>query len=190
MKLSGRWRFKINAALSLETRRFEELAKTDSLTGLLNRVGIRDILYRSVVEWRTEHIPFSFIIIDLDNFKAINDTYGHAAGDEVLKQAACLMLKEIRQNDSLTRWGGEEFVLTCPGCRLNQAALIAEKLRVTLEENLECHGERITASFGVATMKAANLDKLFKKADKALYQAKKLGRNHVCTEADLEAAGG
>lgn len=174
----------VNAALSLETRRFEELAKTDSLTGLLNRVGIRDILYRSVVDWRTQNIPFSFIIIDLDNFKVINDTHGHAEGDQVLVEAARLMLHEIRQNDALTRWGGEEFVLACPGCRLDQATQIAEKLRSTLEENLKCHGEPVTASFGVATMKAANLDKLFQKADKALYRAKKRGRNQVCSESD------
>lgn len=174
----------VNAALSLETRRFEELAKTDSLTGLLNRVGIRDILYRSVVDWRTQNIPFSFIIIDLDNFKIINDTHGHAEGDQVLVEAARLMLHEIRQNDALTRWGGEEFVLACPGCRLDQATQIAEKLRSTLEENLKCHGEPVTASFGVATMKAANLDKLFQKADKALYRAKKRGRNQVCSESD------
>ncbi|HEY7774410.1 MAG TPA: GGDEF domain-containing protein [Marinagarivorans sp.] len=172
----------INAALSLETRRFEELAKTDCLTGLLNRVGIRDILYRSLVEWRTLHTPFSFIIIDLDNFKAINDTYGHAAGDEVLKDAAELMLKKVRPADALTRWGGEEFVLACPKCNLEQAAQIAEKLRSTLETHLRCRGQTVTASFGVSTMKATNLDKLFKKADNALYQAKKLGRNRVCTE--------
>lgn len=172
----------INTALSLETRRFEELAKTDSLTGLLNRVGIRDILYRSMVEWRTKGTPFSFIIIDLDKFKEINDTYGHTAGDKVLQDAAKLMLGEIRHTDALTRWGGEEFVLACPGSDLNQAVQIAEKLRATLAENLKCHDKTVTASFGVSTMKVVNVDKLFNEADEALYQAKKLGRNRVCVE--------
>lgn len=175
----------VNTALSLETQRFEELAKTDALTGLLNRVGVRDILYRSVVDWRTQGIPFSFILIDIDNFKTINDTYGHAKGDEILVEASQLMLNEIRQSDALTRWGGEEFVLTCPGCRLEQAVQIAEKLRTTLEDKLKCHSEPVTASFGVATMKSTNLDKLFHKADKALYRAKKRGRNQICTELDL-----
>lgn len=172
----------INASLSLETKRFEQLAKTDLLTGLRNRVGIRDILYRGLVDWRDKQTPFSFIIIDLDNFKKINDTYGHDVGDTVLKNAAKLMLEHVRGTDTLSRWGGEEFVLTCPDTTLAQAAQAAENLRAALEGQLRCQGKPVTASFGVATMTEAKLEKLFKKADLALYRAKLLGRNCVCIE--------
>lgn len=177
----------INNSLRLESLRFEELAKTDSLTGLRNRVGIRDILYSGMVGWRDKKLPFSFVIIDLDKFKDINDTYGHDAGDAVLKDVARLMSDNVRQADALARWGGEEFVLVCPGTNLEQATQIAEKLRAALESQLKCQGKPVTASFGVATMSEVNMDQLFKKADKALYQAKQLGRNRVCiklTEQD------
>jgi len=172
----------LNASLSLETRRFEELAKTDALTGLLNRVGVRDILYKGLLDWRNNNTPFSFIIIDLDNFKRINDTYGHDIGDTVLRDAAQLMLNMVRRTDALTRWGGEEFVLACLDCNLEQAKQVAENLRSALESKLICHGSSVTASFGVATMKEPKLEKLFKNADAALYRAKQLGRNRVCTE--------
>lgn len=172
----------INDFLNQETRRFEQLANTDLLTGLRNRVGIRDIFYRGVVGWRNKRTPFSFIIIDLDNFKQINDTYGHDIGDVVLKDAAKLMLESVRHTDALARWGGEEFVLACPDTTLAQAAQIAENLRSTLEAKLKCDGNPVTASFGVATMKDDKLDNLYKKADMALYRAKQLGRNRVCTD--------
>lgn len=173
----------LNASLNLETRRFEQLAKTDPLTGLYNRVGVRDIIYRGLVDWRDKKTPFSFIMIDLDNFKLVNDTYGHDVGDAVLKDATKLMLDQIRHTDALARWGGEEFVLVCPDTSLEQALQVAENLRSTLETQLKCQGNPVTASFGVATMSEAKLDQLFKKADIALYRAKQLGRNRVCTEA-------
>lgn len=176
----------INASLSLETLRFEELAKTDLLTGLRNRVGIRDILYRGLLDWRDNKAPFSFILIDLDRFKSINDTYGHDIGDEVLKDAAKLMRANVRETDALTRWGGEEFVLACPNTNLEQAAHIAENLRKSFEAHLRCKGKPVTASFGVATMSEGNLEKLFKKADKALYRAKEMGRNRVCAKVSEE----
>src|SRR5690606_16245480 len=108
--------------------------------------------------------------------------YGHDVGDVVLKDAAKLMLESVRRTDALARWGGEEFVLACPDTTLAQAAQVAENLRATLEAKLKCQGNPVTASFGVATMKEDKLDSLFKKADVALYLAKQLSRNRVCTE--------
>jgi len=172
----------INEALNLENRRYEDMAKTDALTGLRNRVGIRDLLHQSLIDWRDQGTPFSCIIIDLDNFKRINDTYGHAAGDQVLIEAAQLMLNRVRRTDALARWGGEEFVLACPHTPLSDAMQVAENLRFELEKNLNCNGTPITASFGVAHMTQPSLAALFKKADTALYQAKKQGRNRVCSE--------
>ncbi|HEY7884528.1 MAG TPA: GGDEF domain-containing protein, partial [Cellvibrionaceae bacterium] len=169
----------INQFLNLESRRYKDMAKTDDLTGLPNRVGIRDILHKGLMDWRSHGTPFSFVIIDLDNFKQINDTYGHDIGDRILKEAAQLMLNRVRRTDALARWGGEEFVLVCPDTTLNQALQVAENLRAELEQSLSYDSVSITASFGVAAMTEPDLDKLFKQADSALYKAKELGRNRV-----------
>lgn len=172
----------INMALNVENRRYEDMAKTDALTGLRNRIGIRDILHQCLIAWRDHATPFSFILIDLDNFKQINDTQGHDAGDRVLAKAATLMLDRVRRTDALARWGGEEFVLACPNTPLSDAVQVAENLRRELAENLHSEGTPVTASFGVAHMTRPSLADLFKKADTALYQAKKQGRNRVCSE--------
>lgn len=168
-----------NAALNLETRHYEDLAKTDALTGLFNRVGIRDVLHEGLIRWRDAGVPFSFVIIDLDNFKTFNDTHGHDVGDRVLKDTAKLMQAHVRRTDVLARWGGEEFVLACPSTTLEQAVQAAENLREALATKLTYNGCPVTASFGVATMDQPSLERLFKKADIALYRAKELGRNRV-----------
>lgn len=172
----------INRSLNLESRHYEDLAKTDALTGLPNRVGIREILHQGLRDWRDAGVPFSFIVIDLDNFKQVNDTHGHDIGDKILKNAAQLMLNRVRRTDALARWGGEEFVLVCPNTELDQALKIAENLRAELEHSLNYQGTVITASFGVASMTEPNLDHLFKRADTALYKAKSLGRNRVYSD--------
>lgn len=172
----------ISTSLSLESQAFEELKKTDSLTGLGNRVGIRDILYSGLVEWRDKKVPFSFVMIDLDNFKNFRHSYGHDIGDGVLKDAAKLMSDNLRQTDVLTRWSGEQFALACPNTNLDQAEQIAEKLRVVLETQLKGKDKPVTASFGVASMTEANVEKLLKDADLALYRAKQYGSNRVCVK--------
>ncbi|WP_027328319.1 GGDEF domain-containing protein [Marinimicrobium agarilyticum] len=176
----------INRSLNLKSRRYEDMAKTDGLTGLSNRVGIRNILHRGMIDWRDRGADFSFIIIDLDNFKSINDTFGHDVGDKILKEASRVMLSRVRRTDALARWGGEEFVLVCPETTLDQALLVAENLRAELEASLEYRGTSITASFGVAAMSDTDLDQLFKKADNALYRAKAQGRNRVVGEQGKE----
>lgn len=176
----------INRSLNLESRRYKDMAKTDDLTGLPNRVGIRNMLHKGVMDWRNHKAPFSFVIIDLDNFKKINDTHGHDVGDKILKEAARLMSNRVRRTDALARWGGEEFVLVCPDTTLEQALRVAENLRAELEQSLNYEGASITASFGVASMTEPNLDSLFKKADTALYKAKELGRNRVYSHQKTE----
>lgn len=176
----------INRSLNLKSKRYQDMAKTDALTGLPNRVGIRNMLHRGMIDWRDRGEPFSFIIVDLDNFKNINDTYGHDVGDKILKEASHIMLSRVRRTDALARWGGEEFVLVCPGTTLEQASRAAENLRAELEGSLIYEGASITASFGVASMTDTDLDHLFKKADNALYKAKELGRNRVVGERALE----
>lgn len=176
----------INRSLNLESRHYEDLAKTDALTGLPNRVGIREVLHQGLKDWREESTPFAFIVIDLDNFKKINDTHGHDIGDKILTNAAHLMLSRVRRTDALARWGGEEFVLVCPNTTLDQALQVAENLRAELEHSLSYQGTVITASFGVAAMTEPNLDNLFKRADIALYKAKSLGRNCVYSDFNDE----
>lgn len=172
----------INTLLNVQNKQFEDLAKTDPLTGLLNRMGIRDSLYDGLQRWKNKRVPFSFILVDLDHFKKINDTYGHDKGDEILKSAATLLKNNVRQTDYLARWGGEEFILVCPNTDLKQAHAIAENLRRKLESATVDEHINLTASFGVASMNQPDLDALFNAADQALYDAKRDGRNRVvCT---------
>ncbi|TVZ37728.1 diguanylate cyclase (GGDEF)-like protein [Alteromonadaceae bacterium 2753L.S.0a.02] len=174
----------INKLLNLQNKQFEDLAKTDQLTGLLNRIGIREALYDGLNRWKEKRTPFSFVLIDIDHFKSVNDTFGHDVGDRILKESSALFANNIRRSDFLARWGGEEFILVCPDTDLYQAQVLAELLRKKLEDT-ELHSEqKITASFGVAALSKPSLDDLFKRADEALYEAKKQGRNRVCAIAD------
>lgn len=175
----------INGLLSLQNQKFEDLAKTDHLTGLLNRIGIRDVLYDGLSQWKKNQTPFSMILIDLDHFKQVNDTYGHDVGDQILKGASDAFKNIVRKTDSLARWGGEEFILLCPGTNRVQAVAAAESLRKRLEAEPLFQEIKVTASFGVATMTQPDLDHLFKSADEALYKAKKHGRNCVVTDARI-----
>ena len=169
----------INDFLNLKNKKFEDLAKTDQLTGLLNRLGIRDALYQGVNNWKATRQPFSFVLIDIDHFKQINDTYGHGMGDKILQEMAQQLQKNIRHTDHLARWGGEEFLLVCPNTTLQEAERLAELLRERVEQLTFAGVGQITASFGVSCMADADLNKLFKHADDALYEAKKHGRNRV-----------
>lgn len=169
----------INKFLNLQNKQFEDLAKTDQLTGLYNRIGIRDALYDSLQSWREHRTPFSFVLIDIDHFKRVNDNYGHDTGDMILRSAAELFKENVRRSDYLARWGGEEFILVCPNTDINQAQVIAELLRKKLEAANIHEDLKVTASFGVATMTQPDLDLMFKTADEALYDAKRQGRNMV-----------
>lgn len=169
----------INRLLNLQNKQFEDLAKTDQLTGLLNRIGIRDALYDGLNDWKARRRPFSFVMIDIDHFKSVNDNHGHDVGDAILKGAAELFKTNVRHTDFLARWGGEEFILVCPDTDLGQAQVVAESLRKKLEEAEIYEELKVTASFGVATLTQPSLDHLFKCADEALYDAKNQGRNRV-----------
>ena len=170
----------INSLLDLRGKQLEEKSKTDSLTGAFNRQGIEDAIKIGLWEWRSQKKPLSLILIDIDHFKKINDTHGHAVGDFVLATLSNIVKQHIRTNDLFARWGGEEFVLLCRDTKIEQASLIAEKIReliasFTFKENM-----LVTASFGVATLNAnETLEQLFNNADKALYDAKHHGRNRV-----------
>jgi len=162
----------------------EYLAMVDELTGLPNR---RSFFNRGNIEIsrsRRYQVPLSLIMLDIDHFKVINDTYGHEAGDITLHQLAAILRKYIRDVDLPARLGGEEFGILLPNTRQADAAVLAERLRKAVaEECCQYEGTNvpITGSFGVAEfeMEMKNLDELFRAADTAMYQAKYRGRNQV-----------
>lgn len=170
----------INGLLDTRSRQLEEMARTDPLTGVFNRQGIEEAIKVGLKEWRLHRKPLSIIMLDVDFFKEINDTHGHSVGDRVLAGLSELMQKNIRQDELLARWGGEEFVLVCPNAPLKQAGKLAEKLRSLVEGHRFENNIKVTVSVGVATLTdGETLDQLFVRADKALYQAKHAGRNQI-----------
>lgn len=159
-------------------RRLSRIAREDALTGIFNRKHLDEALVdehqRSIRYDRT----FSVIMIDVDNFKAVNDEHGHYVGDEVLRTVVASLTSRIRSTDILGRWGGEEFLLVCPETAFADALTIAEALRVCIEQHSS--STKVTASFGVAAMQQhERIIDLVKRADQAMYQAKQQGRNRV-----------
>ena len=162
-----------------------EQATRDSLTRLWNRSSILGELGRELARSERESRPLGVVIVDLDHFKQINDTYGHLAGDAVLREAARRMQNGIRQYDSIGRYGGEEFLILLPGCGEAEIFAQADRLRKQLaqaEMSVNDCSVRVTASFGVTTAlpgERCTEESLIRKADEALYVAKKSGRNRV-----------
>jgi two-component system cell cycle response regulator len=160
-------------------------ATRDSLTRLWNRSSILTELGRELARAGREARPLGVVIVDLDHFKHINDTYGHLAGDEVLREAARRMQNSIRQYDSIGRYGGEEFLILFPGCNETESYAQADRLRRQLsltEMSVNDSSVRVTASFGVTTALLGENwteEELIRTADEALYVAKKSGRNRV-----------
>lgn len=158
----------------------QNLANTDPLTGCLNRNRMNDVLmhlYRMSV--RYDH-GFSIVMMDLDHFKQINDTYGHAVGDKVLKRFVVEVKSRIRDSDSLIRYGGEEFLLVLPATDLEGAVTVGERIRVDTAELHDSDIPDFTTSIGVSTYTDGDtINILLKRADQALYEAKKRGRNCI-----------
>ena len=168
------------AALQIEKSEYEKSSKEDPLTGCLNRAGFSSILLREQENLSKNGCPVSFVILDIDHFKDVNDTYGHSVGDEVLVNLTRLIRDKIRNTDALVRWGGEEFVILCSDTPIQNAQFLAEKLRVAIEGAVLIKQQQVTCSFGIAEMiPGEDPKKLFERADKALYSAKEGGRNRV-----------
>lgn len=169
--------------VTLETllhKEMETLASTDKLTGIYNRHRFEELFSLEVARARRFSSPLSLILLDIDHFKAVNDTYGHDAGDNVLKHLSSIIQSNIRQIDIFARWGGEEFLILSAGTNLAEVKLFAEKLRLAVEEASFPSVNTVTVSIGVSEFKANDtLSDLFKRADKALYHAKHNGRNQV-----------
>ncbi|GLC87036.1 sensor domain-containing diguanylate cyclase [Lysinibacillus piscis] len=158
----------------------EKLANTDRLTQIANRVRLDTILEQQFELAIQHHTPFSIILLDIDNFKAVNDEFGHQIGDTVLIEVAKLLTNVIRTQDTVGRWGGEEFLVICPQTSLEEALQLAEKLRQQLGNHVFPVVQHKTSSFGVTCYQEKDtLHTLLSRCDVALYQAKKNGRNRV-----------
>jgi diguanylate cyclase (GGDEF)-like protein len=188
-----------NARLLITQHRLVQVKETlhreaahDGLTGLWNRKAIFEILDRELQRSERADTALGLIMIDVDHFKVINDTRGHAAGDSVLRIIASGIAAVVRPYDSVGRYGGEEFLIVAPGCGLTEACELAERVRSHIAGcNINVGGSqvKVSLSLGVATGKAAHeVDKLLHDADAALYQAKNAGRNRV-EPAITRAAG-
>jgi len=175
----------INHMLENKNKEYEIMASTDSLTGLYNRYKFSELYLSSYTSMTQRSNDMSLIILDIDHFKKVNDTYGHNVGDTVLIQVAHALLRTLRNIDIVCRWGGEEFVVLLPTASLQNALLLAEKLRKNIETLSIDDTNFISASFGVSCVKEGeSMQDVVDRADKALYLAKGSGRN--CTKSELD----
>jgi polar amino acid transport system substrate-binding protein len=168
-----------NQELQQVNKKLEHLSHSDQLTGMPNRYYLHDAFQVELSRFNRYQHPFSIIMLDIDRFKRINDSYGHIVGDEVIKRMSRLLLQNIRENDEVGRWGGEEFLILCPETKPEGAQALAEHLRLLIQAcDFAIDDIHITASFGVAGYRSDEMiDDCIKRADEALYQAKHSGRN-------------
>ncbi len=173
-------------------KELEKQASIDELTNIFNRRMWMAYAEHTLKTAKRYRDPLSIIMIDIDDFKTVNDTWGHQKGDKVLQVVASILKEKSRESDIVGRYGGEEFVILCPRTRLNNAVEVAERLRQAIEEASYGIPKRITATFGVAEatpedLNGLNLDAILFKADKALYAGKKReGKNCVVTWNEIE----
>jgi diguanylate cyclase (GGDEF)-like protein len=164
-------------------KRLEIQSRTDPLTGVLNRRAILSQIENELSRAKRNNAHISISMLDLDHFKKINDTFGHLAGDTVLRECMNRVKESIRTYDTIGRFGGEEFIVVFPEAKQEGALAIAERIRLKInEKNADVNGVSIpfTISQGLATCNGkSNIDELIAKADEALYRAKENGRNRV-----------
>ena len=166
--------------------KIKRLSEEDYLTALYNRRKIHEIIENEIIRSNRYNSDFAVILMDIDNFKAINDTLGHNTGDKVLVRFAKILRKTIRESDIASRWGGEEFLIICPETTMAGALSLAEKLRSNVEKNGFKNVANVTASFGVAGIERGDSVKsLIHRADKVLYSAKNAGKNRVMSQANI-----
>ena len=187
-------RVRVRSALKLHMlmKMLAQKAQIDGLTGLWNRAYFDDRWAGEVERVRRHGHPMSLAVMDLDHFKSINDTYGHPAGDAVIQGLAGLIKAQTRANDICCRYGGEEFVIIMPDTAPEDAAVVCERIRESIEEQVWRHHPKrtVTLSCGIAGLtegEAPDKDTWLQAADKALYASKESGRNKITT-ADLVRA--
>jgi len=159
-------------------KKLKALSTFDSLTQLYNRRVIDTHLSKQKELAHRNAFPLSIIICDIDHFKHINDNFGHLVGDEVIIDLAAQLLENIRKSDIVGRWGGEEFLIICPNTKAEGAEILANNLRIIIENMPSKNEHKVTMSFGIAQFKQGySCEELLIKADAALYSAKEQGRN-------------
>lgn len=160
---------------------FEHVAMTDALTGLLNRRGGEEAISPHIARSKRIKTAISFVLVDIDHFKKINDTHGHSIGDRVLEEVSATIKKNLRTADLAIRWGGEEILVCLPDTDLSGAILVAEKLRVSIAMiDMGARQLSVTASFGCAELGMDDFEVVIARADMQMYLAKSQGRNCVC----------
>jgi diguanylate cyclase (GGDEF)-like protein len=168
-------------------KELERLANTDSLTGVWNRRYLLIVAEQEIKRTQRYNVSFSVLLIDIDHFKKINDTFGHSIGDEVIIFMTKTVLNYLRQGDCFGRFGGEEFLVLLPETDINEAMIVAEIIRENIANKHIAFGEKqvsITLSIGVASYKLGDktIDAIIQRADRALYQSKNQGRNRVSAD--------
>lgn len=178
------WFNKLSDKLEQDYKTLETVSITDKLTQLNNRSRTDTYLPELLAKAQTDQHHIGVIILDIDHFKSVNDTYGHLVGDEVLKSVAQLMKQQARSHDFLSRWGGEEFIVVIPEATLNEIETFAEGLRQMIFSHDFTEVGKLSASFGaVISNDTDTVTTLLKRADDCLYQAKDNGRNRVVSLA-------
>ncbi len=178
-----------NNRLNQALEKIQELAVTDELTNLPNRRSIMEQLSKEWERSKRNGSHFCIALLDLDLFKEINDTYGHLAGDAVLKEFSSIVTTELRSPDSIGRYGGEEFLLIMPDTQITEAQKVAERIRerIARHEFVDiAPGVTIQVSIGLTEHDDQPIQELIKRADLALYQSKKSGRNRVSVHSSAD----
>jgi diguanylate cyclase (GGDEF)-like protein len=180
-----------NLQLLARTKELEQLTVTDPLTGLYNRRHFERLTVSELAISLRQREPSSVLMIDIDHFKRVNDTYGHDVGDKVLRDVARILTEVFRKSDAICRVGGEEFIALCHGAYKRDALAIGEKIRKSIEAHAfpGVSADVVTVSVGIASNSGESdeitTDDLLNQVDKALYHSKQLGRNRVSHHADI-----
>ena len=172
--------------LRARVEELSQLVATDALTGLYNFRHFKSMLQAEMDRSKRSGIPTSLVLLDLDHFKRVNDTYGHEVGNQALRHLADILRGEVRTTDIVCRYGGEEFAMIFPETHLNLAVKVADRIRQEIADNPLHHEDRdigLTASMGASVyMKTSvlDIDEFIDSVDKYLYEAKQSGRNCIC----------
>ena len=170
---------------AIDYHQMAQNAYNDGLTGLLNRNALNHLLPKEIKRSQRNDVPLALLFLDLDRFKAINDRYGHQAGDHLLKQVSILLESSVRDSDSVFRYGGEEFIILLPATDLDGARRVSQKVLGNIQSmgfSLNDQTLKITTSVGVTTLQHDDAQSLIDRADQAMYQAKQSGRDRVCVK--------
>lgn len=176
--------------LSQSNKELEVLANTDPLTGLLNRRSMMKALSEIDIKYLSQNIKFSLILIDIDNFKVLNDKYGHECGDLVLKKICSEIKNTLRQDDVVCRWGGEEILILLPKTEINDAKNVANKIRKKIED-MSCkykdYNVKVTLTAGVScAAEGYSISDLINQADTCMYKGKASGKNRVVSVKEID----